>query len=327
MRAVVIAQAGSPLALREVPRPAPAPGRVLVRVHATGVNRADLLQAAGRYPVPPGSPEDIPGLEFAGEVAELGSGVENWSVGDRVFGIAGGGTYAEYVVVHAGSLMPMPPSLDWIAAAAIPEAFITAHDALITQAMLQPGEAVLIHAVGSGVGLAAVQVTRWRGAVPYGTTRTADKLSAARRYGLADGVVIAADLAAMAPAVSAWVGDRGIDVVLDLVGGEYVGAGLDVLGMNGRLMLVGTVAGNRAVVNLGTILRKRLAVRGTVLRARSDAEKAQATAAFVRDLLPAIAAGTLASHVHAVFPIAAAGNAHELVRADGNVGKVVLTLD
>lgn len=326
MKAVVIVQPGGRLELRDVAQPAPLPGQVLVRVHATAVNRADLLQAAGRYPVPAGAPQDIPGLEFAGEVAVVGSDDTGWDVGDRVLGIVGGGAYAEYVTVHCGSLVAIPGEMPWHEAAAVPEAFMTGHDALITQAGLQPGETVLIHAVGSGVGLAAVQIVRWRGGAAYGTTRTPEKLESARGNGLTDGIVVTADLSPIADAVAGWRGDAGMDVVLDLVGGPYVAADLDALGFQGRLILVGTIAGNRADVKLDRILRKRLTVRGTVLRSRSDAEKAQVTAAFARDLIPAFSRGQLRADVHGVLPLEKAAEAHRIVAEDRNTGKVVLSV-
>lgn len=327
MRAAIITEPGQPLELREVPVPVPAPDQVLVRVRATAVNRADLLQVAGRYPAPPGVPANIPGLEFAGEVAQIGSGVRGWSEGDRVFGIVGGASYAEYVVVHAGALAAIPPSLDFETAAAIPEAFITAHDALITQALLQPGESVLVHAVGSGVGLAAVQVTAWRRAKAFGTTRTPGKLAAARRVGMTDGIAVGDDLTVIPAAVQRWCGEPGVAVVLDLVGGAYVAQGIEALATHGRLILVGTIAGNRADLRLDRILRKRLTIRGTVLRARTDDEKAAATAAFVRDIVPALATGAIAAEVHTVFPLTDVNDAHRLVATDGNTGKVVLAID
>src|SRR5918999_319893 len=204
MRAVVITKPGGPevLELREVERPVPGAGEVLVQVRATALNRADLMQREGRYPPPPGVPADIPGLEFAGEVAALGSGARDWREGDRVFGIVGGGAYAEYLVAHERTLAPVPPSLDWDEAAAVPEAFITAHDALVAQAAVRASEVVLIHAVGSGVGLAAAQLARAFGALPYGTSRTEDKVERARAFGVEDGVALGRDTAALAGAVS-----------------------------------------------------------------------------------------------------------------------------
>lgn len=325
MRAVVITRPGGPevLELRDLPQPVPAAGEVLVRIRATAVNRADLLQRAGRYPAPPGSPADIPGLEFAGEIAAIGTGVGGWKEGDRVFGIAAGGTYAEFVTSDARLLVPIPSTLGWEEAAAVPEAFITAHDALVTQAELARGETVLIHAVGSGVGLAGVQVVRWRGAEAYGTTRTESKLAAAREHGLAGGVVVGREPSEFVDAVRRWR-PAGVDVIMDLVGGGYVPAGLEALAERGRLIVVGTVAGQTAELHLGRLLRKRATIRGTVLRARSVEEKAAATAAFSRDLLPAFESGVLHPVVHRVLPLEEVRAAHGMVAADENTGKVVL---
>src|SRR5918999_1664261 len=193
MQAVVITRPGGPevLELRDVERPEPGVGEVLVRVRATALNRADLMQREGRYPPPPGAPVDIPGLEFAGEVTGLGPGVREWNDGDPVFGITGGGAYAEYLVAHERTLAAIPASLDWTDAAAVPEAFVTAHDALVTQAAVRASDRVLIHAIGSGVGLAAAQLARAVGAVPFGTSRTQDKVDRARNFGLEDGVALA----------------------------------------------------------------------------------------------------------------------------------------
>ena len=216
MRAVVITRPGGPdvLEVRDVPRPRPGYGQVLVRVRATALNRADLLQREGRYPAPPDAPPDIPGMELAGEVAELGPGVQMWRVGQPVFGIVGGGSYAEYVVTHERMLAEVP-GLSWTDAAAVPEAFITAHDALVTQAGVRLSECVLVHAVGSGVGLAAAQLARAVGAVPYGTARTAEKIERARAFGLTDGIVLGSDLAPLQHAVESWAAGAP-DVVLDL---------------------------------------------------------------------------------------------------------------
>src|SRR3954452_23457272 len=189
MEAVVIASFGGPevLSLQHVTTPAPAPGQVLVRVHATALNRADLLQRQGKYPAPKGVVQNIPGLEFAGEVTELGPGTTYWEKGDRVFGLTPGGAHAEYIAVEEGRLAAIPSGMDWVTAAAIPEVFITAFDALISQARMRNGDNILVHAVGSGVGLAAAQITRALGGIPYGTSRTQDKIDRAKQYGLEAG--------------------------------------------------------------------------------------------------------------------------------------------
>ncbi len=224
MRAVVIGAPGGPEALeiRDVPRPQPSHAQVLVRVNAAALNRADILQREGRYPAPPDAPSNIPGMEFAGEVAEVGTGVSRWKAGQRVFGIVGGGAYAEYLVTHERLLAEIPERLSYIEAAAVPEAFITAHDALVTQASVRASESVLVHAVASGVGLAAVQLTRALGAIPFGTARGKGKLDCAREYGMEDGWAATDDLRELAGHAKRWTGGRGMNVVLDLVGGAVL---------------------------------------------------------------------------------------------------------
>lgn len=327
MRAIVIARpgGGEVLELRELPAPEPGLEQVLVRVRAAGVNRADIHQREGNYPAPPGVPADVPGIEFAGEVAALGPGARGWRVGQRVFGVIGGGAYAEYVVSHERMLVAVPDALSWDEAGGAPEAFITAHDALVANAALRSGERVLVHAAGSGVGLCAVQVARAMGATPYGTARAASKIEAARRLGLEDGIVIQdGSLDVIAERAAAWTLGAGLDVALDLVGGPYTPATIPALAVRGRLILIGTVAGRRAELPLGTILGRRLTLRGTVLRARPLEEKIAATQAFAREVVPLLARGTLRSVIDSVFPLERARDAHERVESNGTIGRVVL---
>jgi NADPH2:quinone reductase len=326
MKAVVIARPGGPevLELREVERPTPGVGEVLVRVRATALNRADLMQREGRYPAPPGAPPDIPGLEFAGEVAALGPGAREWREGDRVFGIVGGGAYAEYLTTHERALAPVPESLGWDEAAAVPEAFITARDALVSQAAVRASEKVLIHAIGSGVGLAAVQLARAFGALPYGTSRTEDKIVRAREFGLEDGVVLARDPGPLAEAVSRWTDGRGVDLVLELVGGPYVAADVEALAPRGRLVLIGTVAGAHSSLDLRRVLTRRLTIRGTVLRARPLEEKILATRAFASEVVPLIARGAVRAVVDSTFELERAADAHRHLESNATFGKVVV---
>ena len=256
MRAAVITTSGGPEVLALQPRPVPKPGasEVLVRVVGSALNRADLVQRAGRYPAPPGVPADIPGLEYAGEIAATGSAVSGWQVGDRVFGLVPGGAHAEFLVTNAETLAGVPDALDLHTAGALPEACITAHDAL-RQAGFQPGERVLIHAVGSGVGLAAVQIVRALGGVPYGTARSEGKLDSARALGLEAGVVPGrTDSGAplFAEAIAEHTGGQGVDVILDLVGGAYVAEGVQALAPRGRLVLIGLLAGRESGARPGT---------------------------------------------------------------------------
>jgi putative PIG3 family NAD(P)H quinone oxidoreductase len=328
MRAAIITRFGDPdvLEIHDVDTPVPAEFQVLVRIRASALNRADLLQRVGRYPAPNDSPRDIPGMELAGEVAAVGTSVSRWRVGDRVFGIAGGGAQAEYLAVNEDTLSPLPAGITWTDAAAIPEAFITAHDALLSQAGMRAGERVLIHAVGSGVGLAACQLARAWGAIPYGTSRTADKLERAREYGLEDGVVVEGEMEPLALAASRWTGGKGLDIILDLVGGPYVAPAIEMLATRGRLMLVGAVAGSQATIDVRRILGKRLTIRGTVLRARPLEEKVEVARAFERDVLPRLARGDVRPVIDSIFPLEQLPDAHRRMESNQSFGKIVVTM-
>jgi NADPH2:quinone reductase len=227
-------------------------------------------------------------------------------------------------VTNQDVVAEIPQNLSWAEAAAVPEVFITAHDALWMQARLARGEDVLIHAVGSGVGLAAVQLVRARGAIPYGTSRTADKLERSRPWGMADGVVLRDSFTALTEATQKWTAGKGFDVVLDLVGGAYVGASVEVMALHGRIMLVGTVGGGRAELNLGRVLYKRLELRGTVLRARPLEEKIAVTQAFARDVVPLLASAAVRPSIDSEFPMAEVQAAHRRLEANETLGKVVL---
>jgi putative PIG3 family NAD(P)H quinone oxidoreductase len=326
MRAAVITRPGGPEVLEVEQRPTPIPraSEVLVRVRASALNRADLAQRQGHYPAPPGSPADIPGLEFAGEVEAVGEDAHGWREGDRVFGITGGGGNAEYLVADAGTLARVPECLSWTEAAAVPEAFMTAYDALVTQAQVERGETVLIHAIGSGVGLAGTQLARAWSATPFGTARTADKIERAREYGLADGVVLADDPEAFLPHAERWTNGKGIDVTLDLVGGAYVPADVRAAATRGRIMIIGTVAGATATVPIGMVLRKRLTLRGTALRSRTLEEKRAVAQAFAQDVVPLFETGALRPVIDRVFELEQIGAAHERLASNATFGKVVL---
>ena len=310
----------------EVERPVAHADRVRVRVRAAGLNRADLLQKRGRYPAPPGAPADIPGLEFAGEVEQTGGEVRAWRAGARVFGITAGGAQAEYVVVPESALAAVPDNLDWIEAAAVPEAFITAHDALFTQGDLNVGESVLVHAAGSGVGLAAAQLARAAGARVYGTARTAGKLERARAYGLDDAVAVAGDPDVFASFVRERTDGAGVNLVLDLVGAPYLAANLDALAELGRLIMVGTMGGASAPLDYSLVMRKRLRLAGTVLRPRSTEEKARAVGLFAAQVVPLLARGVVRPVVDSVYPLAEVRAAHERMESNGSFGKIVLSV-
>lgn len=324
----MITRPGGPgvLEIRDLPVPQPARGEVLVRVRATALNRADLLQRLGRYPAPAGFPADIPGLEFAGDVAALGTGVVEWREGDRVFGITGGGAHAEYLVAHERTLARIPEKLSFADAAAVPESFITAHDAMITQAGLRSGERVLVTAVASGVGLAAVQLARALGARSFGTTRTVGKLEPAHTAGLDAGLAIDGDPGVLIAAAREWSEGHGVDVALDLVGGSYASACIGALGRHGRLMLIGTMGGAATELSIRTVMERRLTIRGTVLRARPLEEKIAATQAFATQVVPLLATGMVKPTVDSTYDLDSIAAAHEQLERNATVGKIVIRL-
>jgi putative PIG3 family NAD(P)H quinone oxidoreductase len=307
--------------------PAPVADRVRVRVHAAGLNRADILQRLGHYPAPPGYPKNIPGMEFAGEVESIGEAVRAWKVGDRVFGITAGGAQAELVVVPESNLARVPADLDWVTAGSMPEVFITAHDALFTRAGLHMGERVLIHAAASGVGTAAIQVAHAAGATVYGTSRTADKLQRIHELnlGLDKSVAVGGQPPNFVEAVQKWANGAGVDVILDLVGGNYLAANLEALALRGRLICVGTMAGAKSEIDLGLLLRKRAIIIGTMLRGRSIEEKAEATRLFASSVLPLVSRGAIRPVIDRVYPVDEIRDAHERMESNESFGKIVLT--
>lgn len=324
MRAILIREPGPPDVLEagEAPDPELRPGHLRIRVAATSVNRADLLQRQGHYPAPAGWPDDVPGLEYAGTVEALGAGVTGWAPGDRVMGLVGGGGYAELVVVRADHAIRIPEGLPLTQAAAVPEVFITAHDALTARLGLRDGETLLIHAVGSGVGTAALQLAKARGCRVIGTSRTAWKLERARELGL--DVAVDAATGDWSREVLRATAGRGVHAVLDLVGGGYLNQNLRVLATLGRQVVVGLTAGRVAEIDLGAVLTKRLTLVGTALRSRSDAEKAAAARAFERDVIPLLQSGAVRPIIDQILPITEAARAHQLVQANRTFGKVVL---
>jgi len=330
MRAVVITSHGGVegIGVLEVESPpTPVADRVRVRVHAAGLNRADILQRRGSYPAPPGYPQNIPGMEFAGEVESIGDAVRAWKVGDRVFGITGGGAQAEFVVVPENNLAGIPADLDWVGAGSMPEVFITAHDALFTRAGLHMGERVLIHAAASGVGTAAIQVAHAAGATVYGTSRTADKLQRIHELnlGLDKSVAVGGQPSNFVEAVQKWTNGAGVDVILDLVGGNYLAANLEALALRGRLICVGTMAGAKSEIDLGLLLRKRAIIIGTMLRGRSIEEKAEATRLFASSVLPLVSRGAIRPVIDRVYPVDEIRDAHERMESNQSFGKIVLT--
>ncbi len=325
MRAWVIDKPEGPSGLRLVERPSPSipPGGVRVAVRACALNRADLLQMRGGYPAPPGAPSDIPGLEFAGEVQEAGPEVTAWHRGARVMGITGGGAFAEEVVVHERELLPLPSGWTFEDAAALPEAYLTAWDALVLQGGLRSGDWALVHAAGSGVGTAAVQLVHALGGRVVGTARTEAKLARLRRdFGLDHGLVPGSP-PSFAEAVREVTGG-GAHVALDLVGGDYLPETCAAMALRGRVLLVGLLAGARAQVDLRTVLSRRLTVTGTVLRSRPLEEKLSLAQAATRHLVPLFESGALGAVVDEVTPMSGLPEACARLWANDAFGKIVL---
>lgn len=327
-RAVVIERPGDADVLSIAPRAvrAPGPGEILVRVEAAGLNRADLLQRRGLYPAPPGAPPDVPGLEYAGHVEALGEGVLEWKRGDRVMGIVAGGGMSTHVVVHEREAIPVPASLSIEEAAAIPEVFLTAWDALFTQAGLRAGQLVLLHAAGSGIGTAAIQIARSVSAIVAGTSRTASKLERCAELGLAHSIVVASSSSsdpAFAGELEAKAG-RLADVILDTVGAAYLAENVRALAPRGTVVVIGLLGGVSGALPLGALLAKRARVVGSVLRSRPLEEKAALARAFAREALPLFERGVLRPVVGEVMPMEAIRDAHRAMESDGTFGKIVL---
>lgn len=323
MRAIVIVEPGGPevLELREVERPEPGPGEVRVRVRSSGINRADLSQRRGRYPAPPGWPEEIPGLEFAGTVDAVGTGVRLREAGDRVMGLVGGGGCAEHVTLHERETIRVPDAIPLEEAGGIPEVFITAWDAVFRQLGVVSGETLLVHACGSGVGTAAIQLARVAGVRTVGTSRTPEKVTAAEDIGLDAGVV--ADPGWL-EGVREATGGRGVDAILDLVGGPYLSENLRALAPEGRQIVVGVPGGATAEIDLRALMGKRATLVGTVLRARPPEEKMALARAFEDRIVGHLESGALRPVVDARYPPEEAAEAHRRMEANLNFGKLLI---
>lgn len=326
MRAIVISKPGGPevLQLREIANPRPERGEALVRVMATAVNRADVLQRMGRYPAPSECLADVPGLEFAGVVESVGTGVTEVKEGDRVFGLIGGGSYCERVVVHARTLISIPSNMSFVDAAAIPEAFITAYDAMVLQCELTSGETMLVSAVGSGVGTASIQIASAIGATSIGTARSHTKIDTAKKLGLTHGIVL--DEEKFAKQVMDLTDGRGVDVVIELVGGDYLKDDVACAAKKGRIIIVGLLRGARTELDMGQVLSKRLRILGTTLRARPLEEKIQVSQSFAKHMVPLFESGKLKPVVDKVFKLEEASKAHSYMESNSNFGKIILTM-
>ncbi len=300
----------------EQPDPAVGAGEVLVRVRAAGINGADILQRAGGYPAPPGSPKDVPGLEFAGEVAACGDGATRFEVGDRVMAITGGGGQAEFAVVHERQAMPVPENLNWAEAGGLPEVFTTAHDAIFSQCGLKMGERLLVHGAAGGVGSAAVQLGANAGAIVTASVRNTELHESVAALG-ASRVVTPDEVADAGP----------FDVILELIGAPNLSSNFKELATDGRIVVIGVGGGFKAEINLLALMGKRATLRGSTLRARPLEEKASTARAVEREVLPGVESGALSVPVAETFPLSDVHAAYERFKTGGKLGKIVLTID
>ncbi|UCF47937.1 MAG: NAD(P)H-quinone oxidoreductase [Myxococcales bacterium] len=323
-RAIRIREPGGPevLEIGEIELSEPGPSQVLVEVAAAGLNRADCLQRRGFYPAPPGVPPDVPGLEFAGVVESVGDSVSEWKSGDRVMGIVGGGAMATRVVTEGAELMPIPEELSLEEAAAVPEVFLTAYDAIVLQGGLHEGQTVLVHAVASGVGTAAIQIASVLGATSVGTSRTAHKLPRCTELGLTHAVLV--EEGQFADTVLAAV-PKGADVILDTVGAAYLSQNVKAIAKKGRIIVIGLLGGVKGELALGALLAKRASIHGSVLRSRSAVEKADLTKSFTDEMLGRFATGELKPIIDGVLPMTDIQAAHQRMDANETFGKLVLT--
>ncbi len=299
----------------------PGPSEVLIEVAAAGLNRADCLQRRGFYPAPPGVPADVPGLEFAGVVESVGDSVSAWKPGDRVMGIVGGGSMATRLLTEGAELMAVPEEMSLEEAAAIPEVFLTAYDAIVLQGGLERGGSVLFHAVASGVGTAGIQLASVIGATSIGTSRTADKLPRCTDIGLNHAVLVEDGNFAEGVLTAA---PKGVDVILDTIGAAYLAQNIKVIGKKGRIIVIGLMGGVKGELSLGTLLAKRASIHGSVLRSRSPEEKAALTKSFSGEMLQRFTTGDLKPIIDDVLPMTDVQTAHQRMDANETFGKLVL---
>ena len=325
MIAIAITRPGGPEVLRAVETPVPEPrdGEVLIKVAAAGVNRPDLMQREGKYPPPSGASE-IPGLEVAGTVAAKGSGVERWNTGDRVCALVAGGGYAEYCLAPAAQCLPIPRGLDLVSAAAIPETFFTVWTNVFERGHLRAGETFLVHGGSSGIGTTAIQLARAFGATVFATAGSQEKCDACESLGAAGAVNYRED--DFVRVLKAATDGRGVDVILDMVGGDYFSRNVDLLALEGRLLQIALLKGSRVELNLATLLRQRLTVTGSTLRIRSVEEKGAIATALERAVWPLLESGKVKPIIHAKVPLTKAPDAHRILEQGKHVGKVVLVV-
>ncbi|AUN30041.1 NAD(P)H-quinone oxidoreductase [Niveispirillum cyanobacteriorum] len=325
MRAVEITQPGGPEVLVPTTRPVPQPaaGEVLIKVEVAGVNRPDVVQRQGLYPPPPGA-SDLPGLEVSGTIAALGDGVTGWQVGDRVCALLGGGGYADYATAPAGQVLPVPDGLDMVQAAALPETVFTVWTNVVERAGLSAGESFLVHGGTSGIGTIAIQLAKALGATVFATAGGADKVEACRSLGADHAIDYKTQ--DFVSVVKEATGGKGVNVVLDMVGGDYLPRNIDCLALEGRHVSIAFLRGPKVEVNLAPIMMKRLTLTGSTLRARTTAQKAALAATVREKVWPLVTGGQVRPVIAKTFPLDAAADAHRLMESSTHIGKIMLVL-
>lgn len=325
MRAVEITQPGGPEVLVPTTRPVPQPaaGEVLIKVAVAGVNRPDVVQRQGLYPPPPGA-SDLPGLEVSGTIAALGDGVTGWSVGDKVCALLGGGGYAEYATAPAGQVLPVPDGLDMVQAAALPETVFTVWTNVVERAGLIAGESLLVHGGTSGIGTIAIQLAKALGAIVFATAGGADKVEACRNLGADHAIDYKTQ--DFVSVVKEATGGKGVNVVLDMVGGDYLPRNIDCLALEGRHVSIAFLRGPKVELNLMPVMLKRLTLTGSTLRARTTAQKAALAATVREKVWPLVTGGQVRPVIAKTFPLDAAADAHRLMESSTHIGKIMLVL-
>ena len=325
MKAIEISTPGGPdvLVVAERPTPAPSAGEVLVKVAAAGVNRPDVMQRMGHYPPPPGI-TDIPGLEVAGVIEAVGADVRDWRAGDRVCALVAGGGYAEYCVAPAPQCLPVPKGMDFVHAAAIPETYFTVWTNVFERGRLTPGESLLVHGGSSGIGTTAIQLAHAMGSAVFATAGSVAKCTACETLGAARGINYREE--EFVAVVKQLTDGKGVDVILDMVGGDYFPRNMDALAMDGRLVSIAVLNGVKTTINILTMMQKRLTLTGSTLRTRPIADKGAIAVALRRHVWPLLEAGTAAPVIHATFPLAGAADAHRVMESGAHIGKLVLVV-
>jgi len=325
MKAIVITQPGDPDVLQPAERPKPTcgPGEVLIKVHSAGINRPDVYQRKGNYPPPAGAPADIPGLEIAGTITELGNGVSHWSIGDKVCALVTGGGYAEYCPAPEGQCLPIPAGLSFEDAASLPETFFTVWSNVFDRARLSEGESLLVHGGSGGIGVAAIQMASALGHKVYTTAGTDEKCRFCEQIGAARGINYKTEQ--FAGVIKQATGGKGIDVILDMIGGDYMAGNLESLANEGRLVFINTMKGKMANVDLSIVMQKRLTITGSMLRSREISFKAAIAQNLEKQIWPLLASGKIKPVIYKTFPADRAAEAHRLMESSEHSGKIILT--